>query len=140
MNWVLTAGDLVTHYRVLSPLGSGGMGEVYLAEDVRLGRRLALKVLSPRLCDVREGRLDQGRDAFKDLRERYDRGAAGADDLALLAAALGESQLAVEWLTEACTQRAPFLGYVDVEPAMAPLRLDPGCRLILQSHGFGAGA
>ena len=47
MNWALAAGDLLAHYRVLSPLGSGGMAQVYLAEDVRLGRRLALKS-SPR--------------------------------------------------------------------------------------------
>jgi serine/threonine-protein kinase len=92
------------------------------------------------LCAAREHRLDEARAAFVDLRARYDRGEAGADDLALLAAACGDSQTAVEWLTEACTQRSPFLGYVDVEPAMAPLRRDPGCRLILQSHGFGAGA
>ena len=47
MNWSLAPGDVLAHYRVLSPLGSGGMGQVYLAEDVRLGRRLALKILSP---------------------------------------------------------------------------------------------
>src|ERR1700752_3171252 len=48
MKWVLAAGDVLAHYRVLAPLGSGGMAQVYLAEDVRLGRRLALKVLSHR--------------------------------------------------------------------------------------------
>jgi len=113
-------------------------GELNRAEEL-LGQVSTILLLKA-CCAVAEGRLDEARTAFNDLRERYDRGAAGADDLALLAAALGERQSAVEWLTEACTQRAPFLGYVDVEPAMAPLRQDPGCRLILQSHGFGAGA
>src|SRR4029450_7582784 len=48
MIWSLASGDVLAHYRVLSPLGSGGMAQVYLAEDIRLGRRLALKVLSTR--------------------------------------------------------------------------------------------
>lgn len=58
-------GRTISHYRILERLGAGGMGEVYLAEDTNLGRKVAFKVVTPQMAAdqaararlVREARL-----------------------------------------------------------------------------------
>jgi len=46
---MLTAGTRLGHYEIRSMIGAGGMGEVYLAHDTKLDRKVALKVLPAQL-------------------------------------------------------------------------------------------
>ncbi len=62
-------GKTLSHYKIIEKLGQGGMGEVYLAEDSRLDRKVALKILPQHLSDR------------ADLRERFEREARAVSSL-----------------------------------------------------------
>jgi len=53
-NSKLTDGEQIAHYRIVSQIGAGGMGEVYLAQDTRLHRKIALKILPAALNNDRD--------------------------------------------------------------------------------------
>src|SRR5215470_5550769 len=59
----LATGTRLGPYEILSPLGAGGMGELYKAKDTRLERTVAVKVLPPRLSASPESRQRFEREA-----------------------------------------------------------------------------
>src|SRR5271154_2769661 len=68
----LASGTKIGPYEILSPLGAGGMGEVYRARDAKLHRDVAVKVVPEAVAGDAEGR---GRDAVREApgRPRPDR-------------------------------------------------------------------
>ena len=55
--------NTLAHYNILEKIGSGGMGSIYLAEDTKLGRKVALKVLPPELAESEKRRARFKREA-----------------------------------------------------------------------------
>jgi len=51
----IAPGNVIGHYEIDSFIGAGGMGQVYLAQDAMLGRKVALKVLAPALANDERG-------------------------------------------------------------------------------------
>jgi len=94
----LTSGTKLGPYEIQSPLGAGGMGEVYRARDTRLGRDVAIKVLPAHLSanpDLRQ-RLDREAKAISSLNHPnictlYDVGSQGGVDFLVMEHLEGET-------------------------------------------------
>lgn len=56
-------GKTISHYKIIKQLGAGGMGEVYLSEDTKLKRKVALKFLPPQLTVDKEAKARFEREA-----------------------------------------------------------------------------
>ena len=67
----LSAGTKLGPYEIISPLGAGGMGEVYLANDGKLDRKVAIKVLPELMRRDKERVARFGREARLLLKIEY---------------------------------------------------------------------
>ena len=120
-------GTTVQHYRIVERLGAGGMGEVYRADDLRLGRPVALKFLSPSLKSDPESRarlLNEARAASMlrspNIAVTYDIGESEGADFIAMEYVDGESLAARLSRRSAASARS------------RPGR-DPGCRCARRS-------
>lgn len=93
MSYTLAIGEKLKHFEIKSPLGSGGMGEVYLAYDESLSRHVAIKILK-----IPEGEVLEHVDAIK-------RFLAEAKVLAQLSS---ESITTIHYISKA-EERIPFI-------------------------------
>src|SRR5258708_19232 len=95
---LLEPGTRLGPYEILSPLGAGGMGEVYRAKDTRLGREVAIKVLPEHLSAQPEVRARFEREAktvsslnHPNICSLYDVGKEGDVDFLVLELVEGET-------------------------------------------------
>ena len=120
----LTSGTKLGPYEILSPLGAGGMGEVYRAKDTRLDRTVAIKVLPTHLSDDPElkQRMEREAKAISALQHSnictlYDIGTQGGTDFLVmeylegqtLAERLGKGALPLDQVLKIGTEIAQAL-------------------------------
>jgi tetratricopeptide (TPR) repeat protein len=107
----LSPGESLGRYEIVEPLGRGGMGMVYAARDVQLGRRVAIKVVAPDLAGSALSQLGLLREAQALARITqpnvltvYDVGSVG--DAVFLAAELVDGETLERWLKQPRRWRA----------------------------------
>ncbi len=138
-------GKTISHYRIVEELGGGGMGVVYKAEDVRLGRLVALKFLPPDVAagfspaQAPDAALKGGATRDPQALERFKREARAASALnhpnICVIYDIGEHEgqpfIAMEYL-EGQTLKQQLTVWARSRPAGLPLQIEPLLDLAIQ--------
>jgi len=128
----LAAGTILGKYSIVKLLGSGGMGSVYEATHTEIGKRVAIKVLSPLIAAVPGARARFLREAQLTSRVRHPH----IVDVADMGSDGGNTYLVMEFLHgEDLAQRIERLGPVGVEE-LADIML-PVCSAVAAAHAAG---
>ena len=128
----LAAGTVLGKYSIVKLLGSGGMGAVYEATHTEIGKRVAIKVLSPMIAAVPGARARFLREAQLTSRVRHPH----IVDVADMGSDGGHTYLVMEFLHgEDLAQRLERLGPVGVEE-LADIML-PVCSAVAAAHAAG---
>jgi WD40 repeat protein len=129
-------GERIGQYEIIRPLARGGMGEVYLARDLRLGRLVAVKLLTAQRSDLDERLLAEARATARCRHDNivviYEVGAYGSQPYMVLEYL--EGQTLRQWMRDhAATAEPP----ARVPPARAVDLMVPVVRALAYAHDQG---
>ena len=159
MNKKLVANAEIAHYRIVSKIGEGGMGEVYLAQDTKLDRKVAISYLKQgknaeaiaageksvamtsrsgiSLGDLgyiyaSTGKRTEAIAVLKELEDKYARKEAIGQYVAPVYLGLGDKDKAFEWLEKVFQTRSGKLAAIRWHIPFESLRDDPRFKDLLK--------
>jgi serine/threonine protein kinase len=136
---MLPPGSEIGQYELIRPVGRGGMGEVYLARDLRLGRLVAIKFLAEHSSDVNERFLVEAQATARCNHENivviHDVGEHGGRPYMVLEYVEGQTLSA--WLAERARQDEATAGAAVLAPSLAVELMIPVVRALAYAHDLG---
>jgi serine/threonine protein kinase len=119
----LGANTTLSHYRIVSKIGAGGMGEVYLAQDTKLDRKVALKILPADLADL--------------TRKTSEKNYVSPYSIAVIYAGLEDKDKTFLWLERAYSERSYDLPiYLTTDARLDWLHSDPRFKDLVRRIGL----